>query len=122
MPLKLNIGLRRKVGEPNCGSRGASVNLELELDSGLLSDPPRLREPNKNLFGLVKVSLPEEPNGGLHPPVNGEPAREPLLPGADQGVVCADQATGAGPSILDRRTLPGRSAQGSDPAPGQRVD
>ncbi|MGZ0174755.1 MAG: hypothetical protein ACKVHE_35095 [Planctomycetales bacterium] len=31
MPMKLNVGLSRKIGEPNFGSRGASVNLELEL-------------------------------------------------------------------------------------------
>ena len=28
----LNSGLGRKVGEPNCGSRGASVNVELEVE------------------------------------------------------------------------------------------
>jgi hypothetical protein len=28
--MKLNVGLSRKVGEPNYGSRGASVNLELD--------------------------------------------------------------------------------------------
>ena len=32
--LKLNAGISRKVGEPNYGSRGASVNVELELESG----------------------------------------------------------------------------------------
>ena len=73
MPLKLNIGLSRKVGEPNYGSRGASVNLELELDSGLLNDPPRLRAQIKQLFGMIKVSLAEELNGSSHPPSNGVP-------------------------------------------------
>ena len=36
MPLKLNVGVSRKVGLPDYGSAGASCNLELELDSTLL--------------------------------------------------------------------------------------
>ena len=36
MPLKLNVGVSRKVGLPDYGSVGASCNLELELDSALL--------------------------------------------------------------------------------------
>ncbi len=36
MPMKLNVGVSRKVGLPNYGSAGASCNLELELDSSLL--------------------------------------------------------------------------------------
>ncbi len=44
MPLKLNVGLSRKVGEPNYSSRGASVNLELELDSAIVGEPDRLQE------------------------------------------------------------------------------
>jgi hypothetical protein len=34
--LKLNVGVSRKVGQPNFGSVGASCNLEVELDSSLL--------------------------------------------------------------------------------------
>ena len=41
MPLKLNIGFSRKVGERDYGSRGASANLELELESGLVEAPDR---------------------------------------------------------------------------------
>ncbi len=33
--IKLNAGFSRKVGEPNYGSRGASVNVELELESDI---------------------------------------------------------------------------------------
>ncbi len=58
--LKLNIGLSKKIGEANYGSRGASVNLELELDSGLTADPERLKERIRYLFGLAKVSVDEE--------------------------------------------------------------
>jgi hypothetical protein len=36
MPMKLNVGVSRKVGLPNYGSVGASCNLELELDATLL--------------------------------------------------------------------------------------
>jgi hypothetical protein len=36
MPLKLNVGVSRKVGLPDYCSAGASCNIEVELDSGLL--------------------------------------------------------------------------------------
>ena len=58
--LKLNIGFNRKTGEANYGSRGACVNLELELDSGLVGDPDRLKERIRQLFVLAKASVDEE--------------------------------------------------------------
>jgi hypothetical protein len=64
MPLTLNIGLSRKVGEANYGSRGASVNLEIELDSQLVTDPAKLQERIRQCFGMVRVSLDEELTGG----------------------------------------------------------
>jgi hypothetical protein len=67
--MKLNVGLHRKVGEANYGSRGASVNLELELDSSLVGDPARLKERIRQLFGLVRTAVAEELNGS-----NGKPA------------------------------------------------
>ena len=36
MPLRLNVGVSRKVGLPDYGSVGASCNLELELPQDLL--------------------------------------------------------------------------------------
>ena len=69
MPMTLNVGLSRKKGEPNYGSRGASVNLELELDSALVADPDRLRDRIRQLFHLAKDAVDEEltANGATHP-------------------------------------------------------
>jgi hypothetical protein len=64
MPLKLNIGLCRKIGEANYGSRGANVNVELEVDSSLVAEPEKLKDRIRHLFGLVRTSLAEELNGG----------------------------------------------------------
>jgi hypothetical protein len=57
--------------------------LELELDSALLNEPPRLHAQIKQLFGLVKVSLAEELNGGSHRPAQGSsPNPRPTQQGA----------------------------------------
>ncbi len=55
--LKLNAGFSRKVGEPNYGSRGASVNVELELESGLIGDPDALMARIHNLFDTRAAEL-----------------------------------------------------------------
>ena len=72
MPMKLNVGLSRKVGEPNYGSRGASVNLELELDSTLVEQPERLRDRIRQLYQLAKASVDEELNANGILPSHGQ--------------------------------------------------
>ena len=74
MPLKLNVGASKKVGENNYGSRGASINVEMELDSALVGDPARLQERIRQLFGLVRTSLAEELNGNGNDPQPVQPA------------------------------------------------
>jgi hypothetical protein len=69
--MKLNVGLSRKVGEPNYGSRGASMNLELELDNSLVEQPKRLRDRIRQLYQLAKASVDEELNANSQEPVNG---------------------------------------------------
>ena len=58
--IKLNAGVSRKVGEPNYGSRGASVNVELELESAVVNDSEALHEKIRKLFALANRSVDEE--------------------------------------------------------------
>ncbi len=60
MPVKLNIGLSRKVGEPNYGSRGASIHLEVELENGVLNDPAAMRDRVQGLYALARQSVDNE--------------------------------------------------------------
>ena len=55
--IRLNVGLSRKVGLPSYGSKGGSVNLEIELAD---LDHQKLRETIHKLFGLAKQSLEDE--------------------------------------------------------------
>ena len=61
--LKLNVGLARKIGEANYSSRGASVNLELEVESTLVEEPRRLQERIHDLFQLAQASIDEKLEG-----------------------------------------------------------
>jgi hypothetical protein len=40
MPMKFNVGMHRKVGQPNYSSLGASCNVEVELSGSLVFDDP----------------------------------------------------------------------------------
>jgi hypothetical protein len=60
MPLKLSIGLSRKVGQPNFGSRQASIGLEVELDSALLSEPQSLQERVDLLYRFADQAVETE--------------------------------------------------------------
>ena len=70
MPLKLSIFSSRKVGEPNYGSRGATVGLEMEVDSSLVDNPRQLHERIQSLFRRAKQAVDLEL---ASPP----PARQP---------------------------------------------
>ncbi len=60
MPIKTNVGVSRKIADNNYGSRGASVNLEVELDSSLIQEPERLQERIRQVFRLALQSVDEE--------------------------------------------------------------
>ena len=55
--IRLNVGLSRKVGQANFGSKGGSINLEVEVAD---LDHDKLKESIHRLFNLAKQSLEEE--------------------------------------------------------------
>ncbi|MEQ9380026.1 MAG: hypothetical protein RJP95_04130 [Pirellulales bacterium] len=69
--LKLNVGLARKIGEANYSSRGASVNLELEVESALVEEPRRLQERIHGLFQMAQAAIDEKLEGNGHTATNG---------------------------------------------------
>jgi hypothetical protein len=81
MPLKTNVGVNRKVADNNYGSRGASVNLEVELDSSLIQEPERLQERIRQLFRLAKLSVDDELSG--QNTGNGHDNARPAAAGGD---------------------------------------
>lgn len=58
--LRLNVGFSRKKGESHFGSRGASVQLEVELASDFIGQPARLKRRVRQLFSLAKSAVDEE--------------------------------------------------------------
>ena len=62
MPLKTNVGVSRKVSDNQYGSRGASVNLEVELDSALIQEPQRFLDRIRQVFRLAQQAIDEELN------------------------------------------------------------
>ena len=80
MPLILTVSQSKKIGEPNFGSKGASVTLQIEVDSSMASDPSRLQQQICELFQQSRAAveqelfgrdaLPAEPHSGS-PPANG---------------------------------------------------
>jgi hypothetical protein len=61
MPLKLNVGLSKKVGLPDYGSLGASCNIELELDAHLLTrDGALFQQQVRQAFAACSQAVEDE--------------------------------------------------------------
>ena len=92
--IKLNAGFSRKVGEANYGSRGASVNLELELESSVVSDADKMHERIRSLFALAKKAVDEElRNGNGAKPETTTPAAVKPEVSNPKGPVCSECGT-----------------------------
>ena len=115
MSVKLNIGLSRKVGEASFGSRGASINLEVELDNGVLNDPGQLRDRVQDLYVLARQSVDEE----LQRPAEVGPSEPSHTNGNEHGRI-SPTANGNGHKNghANGQATNGRAANGHSPNNG----
>jgi hypothetical protein len=60
MPLRLNVGVSKKLGLPAYSSIGASCNLEVELDNDLLHDPAGFRDRARGAFLSAEQAVDDE--------------------------------------------------------------
>lgn len=73
MPLKLNVGFSKKLGQPDFGSLGAMCNVEVELESSLIqSDLEGFHRHVRNAFTACRQAVDDELS--RHQPGNGQPA------------------------------------------------
>ena len=81
MPLKLNVGVSRKVGLPDYGSVGASCNLEMELDSALLErDLDGFHARDRDAFVAARQAVQDELARVQAPVELAQPAPAPRAP------------------------------------------
>jgi hypothetical protein len=73
MAVTVNVGFSRKVGEPNYGSRGASVQLELELDRSAIEDTERFQSEIDRIFELARDAVDRELQRNLAPSSEPQP-------------------------------------------------
>ena len=83
MPLTLNVGLSKKIGQPDYGSLGASRNVQVELDGGIMAIGVSQRQTDRQPKGLQsRVELwPTTANGKNKNESRSLPARWPAASG-----------------------------------------
>ncbi len=81
MPMKVSVGLSKKVGLPDYGSLGASCHVEVELDGALLqTDVEKFQQQVRRAYQACAQAVNEElarshsTNGNEAPPANGQSA------------------------------------------------
>ncbi|MBX3421770.1 MAG: hypothetical protein KF752_09475 [Pirellulaceae bacterium] len=106
MSIKVRIGLNRKVGEPNYSSRGASIELEAEVDNSIATNPNQFQQQVRGLYEMARQSINTELSGSADSgPALPNPANFPAvhhsLP-ADR----RDAKNGSGTAATNRSNIP----------------
>jgi hypothetical protein len=104
MPLKLNVGLSRKLGLPNYGSVGASCAVELELDPFVFHDAECFQQRAEEAFDSCRIAVENELNKYRppDPPTKVIDGSEPL---AESGPACSATADDCSPPLATSRQV-----------------
>ncbi len=124
MPLRLNVGVTRKLGLPTYSSIGASCSLDLEVDSGLLRDLPGFHAQVRDAFVAAQQAVNDELARLQAQATGGDVPEAEAVNGHGAGVHASNGAlAGIGAQAGHGSRLPGpqaRQARTGKPAtPGQ---
>jgi hypothetical protein len=98
MPLRLTVGVSRKLGLPGYSSAGASCGLEVELEPGQLGDPEAFRARARAAYAACRQAVHDELARLAAPPPGAAPAaadgrpRAPATPGQARALVAIARA------------------------------
>jgi hypothetical protein len=102
MPLKLDVGLSKKIGMPHYGSIGASCHVEVELESSLLPDPDAFQERTKRAFNACRQAVNDE-LARHKPSGDGRGVQRPAAPSAGNSFDAAAQTgNGTGTNVAGK--------------------
>lgn len=114
MTMKINVGLSRKVGQPNFGSLGASCHIDLEIDPQTASlGPEAIQRQITGTFAVCKQAIDAELAKGDQPDTHAtvygfQPTEQPSAPRSQTYQPTASDPSAATPH---RQPRPATAAQ-----------